>query len=478
MKKSVQVSNLLLLSFLLGSCSLAPEYKRPKFEMPKQNDDAILNKYAVKDWWKMFNDPVLNEIEDEAILNNADLAIAIHKVDQARAIAGIKRADLWPSIGIQGQAARTFVSENTYMMRKMSQAGSLGFESYQNDFKIGGVASYEVDLFAKYRNSSKAAVHNLLATEAAKDTVFLVITSEIAKLYFLLLTIDEKIAIANRTLKSREETYKIYKDRRENGYSTELELLRVTAEMESVKTVVLDLESVKQKTETALSVLIGKSPYEIAEKINKRGLNLQDMHFLNLIPENIHSKLLEMRPDIKSAEMQLIAANSDIGAARAAFFPSINLTISNGFESSKLRDLTDGGSSAWNLLGGITMPIFQAGRIRSGIEAALASYKIAEANYKKVVQNAFKETKDAIFVNSQNRAILAARTRQKNALQKSFDIAFKQQESGLIGLVDLLDVERNLLNAEIEQSTATYNLLNSVVDLCKALGGGWRKGSK
>jgi len=477
MKKSVQVSNLLLLSFLLGSCSLAPKYQRPEFDMPKQNDDAILNKYAVKEWWKMFNDPVLNEIEEEAILNNADLAIAINKVDQARAIAGIKRADLWPSVGIQGKGSRAFVSENTYMMRKMGDSG-LSLASYQNDFTAGAALSYEVDLFAKYRNSSKAAVHNLLATEAAKDTVFLAITSEVAKLYFLLLTIDEKIEIANRTLKSREETYKIYRDRRENGYSTELELLRVTAEMESVKTVVLDLESAKQKTETALAVLLGKSPYEITEKVNKRGVKLQDMHFLNVIPANIHSKLLEMRPDIKAAEMQMIAANCDIGSARAAFFPSINLTVSNGFESSKLRDLTEGGSSAWNLLGGITMPIFQAGRIRCGIEAALAAYKISEANYKKVVQNAFKETKDAIFVNAQNRAILAARTRQKNALQKSFDIAFQQQESGLIGLVDLLDVERNLLNAEIEQSTATYNLLNSVVDLCKALGGGWKKDSK
>ena len=172
--------------------------------------------------------------------------------------------------------------------------------------------------------------------------------------------------------------------------------------------------------------------------------------------------------------MQLIAANANIGSARAAFFPSIKLTTGYGFESSKLSDLFDGFSNTWNFGGGIAMPIFNAGRIKYGIEAALAEYKIAEANYKKVVQTAFKETKDAVFVNAQNRAILAARTRQKNALKKSFDLASKQKESGLISLVDLLDVERNLLNAEIDQATATSNLLSAIVDLCKSLGGGWK----
>ncbi len=473
MKKSTRKINFILLTSLLSSCSLAPKYNAPKFDLPKTHDDEILNKYAQKEWWRMFNDPVLNELEYQAINNNLDLELAIQKVDAARAVAGISKADLWPSVNLQGNAVRSSLSSNSYMMRSFSNAMP-NFELHQNDFSASGVVSYELDLFAKYRNSSKAAVHKMLATEAAKDTVFLTITSEVAKLYFSLLTLDEKIDIAKRTLDSRIETYKIYKNRRENGYSTELELLRVEAEMEAVRTVVLDLGSLRQKTETALSLLVGKSPREIVETKNKRGLKLQDINFLNIVPANIHSELLALRPDVKAAEMQLIAANANIGSARAAFFPSIKLTTGYGFESSKLSDLFDGFSNTWNFGGGIAMPIFNAGRIKYGIEAALAEYKIAEANYKKVVQTAFKETKDAVFVNAQNRAILAARTRQKNALKKSFDLASKQKESGLISLVDLLDVERNLLNAEIDQATATSNLLSAIVDLCKSLGGGWK----
>lgn len=467
-----KINTFILISALLGGCSLADKYERPFMDLPDKTDDTILNKYARENWWEMFNDPTLNKLEDEAFKNNFDMKIAVARIDEARAMAGISKSALFPSVNLSGQASRTHVSSNTYMMRAIGDIG--GFSNNQNDFSVGPSVSYEIDLFGKIRNSNNAALYNLLSTKLAKDVTYISLSSEVAKLYFTLITLDEKVKIATRTLESRQKTYNIYKDRFKTGYCTELELLRIEAEMTSVECMLQQVKSALAKTETSLAVLIGRSPREIVTQKTKRLKTIHEISFLDMRPKNIHSDLINRRPDIASAEAALMAANANIGAARAAFFPSIRLTGSTGVESSSYKDLFGYMSGSWLFAGNITAPIFNAGKIKYNIEAAKAKYDQALFWYKKTVQLAFKEVRDAVKINNYTRKILLSKVRQKNALKRSFEIAYQQKESGLIGLVDLLDVERNFLAAEIDQAEASLNMLCSVVDLCKSLGGGWK----
>lgn len=478
-KKIINFSNIIFSGLVLCSCSLAPKYNQPNLDLPEDVvfDDDIYEKYATKEWWKIFNDDVLNRLENEALQYNKDLESSIARIDEARAAAGIAYADFWPTVGLSAQYSRTSISKNTYMMKAFDHMGGGSnqiIDNNQNNYTLGAQISYELDLFAKIKNSNDAAVHNLLATKAAADTMYIAITASVAKLYFSLIALDEKLEIAKKTLKSRDETLSIYEKRFENGYCTELDLLRVRAEKSSVESVVFNTETQLAQAETALSVILGKSPREIVNSSNARGVKLSNIDILDVIPRNVTSELMYRRPDIKQAEMQLMAANANIGVARSYFFPVISLTGSNGYEGVDFKDLGSSFSNTWSFVPKITLPIFNAGKVKYNIEAAKAKYAQAESFYKKTVMNAFKEAKDAIVMNVQNRKILAASIDQKNALKKSYELATKQKDTGYIGLVDLLDVERNLLSAELNETNAKLNLLNSVVDLCKALGGGWK----
>jgi multidrug efflux system outer membrane protein len=247
------------------------------------------------------------------------------------------------------------------------------------------------------------------------------------------------------------------------------------AEMASVKSTVLDVESAAEKVENTLSVLIGASPQNIVSRRTNRSSSIESLRVPTYIPSGLPSNLIARRPDIAQAEGQLIAANAAIGQAIAARFPSFSLTGTYGFESKTLGTLFGSGSEMWNFGGGISLPFFSV-RLSGMTEAAEARYKKMLAAYEKVVQIAFKETLDAIISTRKNKEIVISRTRQVNALKKSYSIAKTQKDSGLIGLLDLLDVERGLLAAEMELANALQNKLNAVVDLCKALGGGWNIG--
>ena len=246
--------------------------------------------------------------------------------------------------------------------------------------------------------------------------------------------------------------------------------------MNSVKATVISLEEALAKAETAMSVLLGCSPREIMiGRPNSPDQALEKLKISGKIPEGIPSDILNRRPDLLRAEGVLIAANAKIGEAKAAFFPSISLTGAFGFESLKLGKLFTPGSDMWTFGGNFNLPIFTGGKLTSMSEAAKANYRAALASYEKTVQVAFKETLDALVSSRKSQEIVVTRNRQVNALKRSYDIARKQKEAGLIGLIDLLDVERSLLSCEMDLATALQNQLNSIVDLCKALGGGWKR---
>lgn len=440
-----------------GGCMLGPNYTKPESQLPaaSQEDFSI---FTSAKWWEVFNDPVLNKMEEEALAYNKDLQVAIARVDEARANVGIATADQLPSLNAVGETGRAGNAQG----------------SGQTQSTANAVVSFELDLWGKYRRLSEAARAQLLSSEANRDTVRLALTADVARNYFSLLALDEQFAIASRTLEARKENVRIYESRYKNGYCTEVDLKRVQASMSSVEAQQRELKLKIAQTETALSVLLGRSPRAIAEEGVERGKDLSSITLVPEVPEGLPSDLLTRRPDVRQAEGQLIAANANIGAARAAYFPSIPLTASAGYASSALSDLFAGGSSGvWNLTGQVLAPIFEGGKIRAQNKAAEAQYRQMLATYEKTVQGAFKEALDALAANRINREVFDSYQQQTQAMQRSYDLTKKQEAAGLIGVTDLLDVESNLLSAEMSLSTARLNELNAVVTLCQALGGGW-----
>lgn len=455
-----------LLPVFLSGCSVGPDYKRPRLDLPSSTikADAEVEKFLLQKWWGVFRDSTLNNLEEVALKKNSDVKRAVAAIEEACAAAGISAADFFPSIGLNYSAMNA--GQSASMHPEMSKA--------TKPMNANIAASYEIDFWGKYRRANEAAKARLLATTAARESVLLTVTSEVAKAYFTIRTLDAKLAIARRTLKTREDSYRVYKSRFESGYCTELDYLRVTSEMESVKSTVLDLEAACEKAENTLSALIGVSPREMIKRKTDRASSLEKLRVPSEIPNGLPSNLLERRPDIAQAEQSLIAANANIGNALSANFPSFSLTGMFGFESIKLSSLFKSGSETHSYGLGVSLPIFTGFKLANSAKVAKAQYKQMLAAYEKTVNTAFKETLDALISNRKNRAIVISRTRQVNALKRSYEIAKIQKESGLIGLIDLLDVERGLLSAEMDLAGALQNQLNAVVDLCKALGGGWK----
>lgn len=443
---------------LLGACTLGPDYKRPEQDLPAGKNTADLGVFTQTDWWRMFEDPVLDKLEDDALAYNQDLKAAVARVDQARAEAGIARADQLPSISAGGASGRGGTS-----------AGSGEVESQANLS-----ASFELDLWGKYRRLSEAAQAKLLASQDARDTVKLTLTADVANQYFTMRMLDQQIQIAQETLKAREENVRIYKSRFEHGVVNESDLRRVEANVSSVEAEERSLKLQLRQTETALAVLVGRTPRQMAQEQAPRGKRLDEFTLVPQVPADLPSDLLERRPDVHQAEENLIAANANIGAARAAYFPSISLTAAAGYASTALKDLFSGPSGVWNLAAGLAAPIFEGGKIHAENEKAEAVYQEQLAVYQKTVQTAFKEALDALSANEATRGIFDSYQAQTNSMRRSYEITQKQEKAGLIGVTDLLSVEENLLAAEMNLSTARRNELSAVVNLAKALGGGWK----
>ena len=453
-----KISSVIFSLIWLGGCMLGPTYKRPDMDLPAGQAGDTFGIFTTAKWWDVFKDPVLNALETEGLTYNQDLQAAIARVDEARADVGLASAEQMPSISAGMQSGR--------------EGNNVG--SGESQSTAGVSASFELDLWGKYRNLKKSARARLLATEAARDTVRLTLTADIANAYFTLRMLDEQKDILQRTLVAREENVRVYEARYKSGYSTEVDLRRVQAEKDSVQAQLHQLSLQCEQQETALAVLLGKSPREIIERNIPRGKTINELYLVPDVPSDLPSDLLERRPDVRSAEEQLIAANADIGAARAAYFPSISLTATAGFASDALSSLFTGGAGVWNIAGNTFAPIFEGGKIRAQNRKAEAQYREQLAAYTKTVQTAFKEAYDALSANRINRDVYDSYNAQTQAMQRSYELTKKQEDAGLIGVTDLLNVEENLLAAEMNLSSARKNELSAVVNLCKALGGGWK----
>ena len=455
------LSAFLCLAILGGGCALNPDYVRPALDMPSQWRPNLADQGDLRsDWWTLYQDETLNTLISQALEHNHDLAMAIARIDEAKAYLGMARADQLPSIS--GEAGT-------------SRGDPSGLLRVDNTHTLNASAFFEIDLWGKYRRASESARAELLATESAYRTVRLTIIAETARAYFALLSIDNQLATAQDTLKTRIRAEKLYHNRFVEGLSGELEYRQSEVETTTAKAQVQNLEIAQAQAENALAVLIGRTPRQIVEESLSRPVPLDMLSVPVLVPADLPSSLIERRPDIIEAEHMLHAATANIGVAKAAFFPSISLTGQFGWASSEFDSIMAPGFRQWSVGGGLLQPLFQGGRLKAQLEAANARQREAYALYHKTVSNAFREVLDALTANRITRERLVTIQTQVKKLRRTLVLANLRYESGHTNFLEVLDAQRALFNSEIELARAYQAQLDAVTNLCQALGGGWEQ---
>jgi multidrug efflux system outer membrane protein len=442
--------------FVLSGCMVGPDYSRPAVTVPPGwrmidgDPTAVIN----EQWWSRFNDPQLERLIDVALAQNLDIKIAAARIEEARALVAVSRSALFPQIDASGSAGR-------------ARGSTSGVTATDNFFSAVLNTSFELDLWGRLRRGTEAARAVLLSTAYAEQVVRLSLVSQVAQVYFDLRSLDLQLDIARGTLASREESLRLVTKRYEGGVVSELDLRQAESEAAVAAVSVPDLERQIVQQENALSVLLGRNPEDI-----NRGRSVFEVAIPE-VPVGLPSTLLVRRPDILAAEQNLVAANARIGAARAEYFPRISLTGLLGFESSELSDWFHRGSRIWQVAGGVSAPIFTAGRIGANVEAVTAQQQQSLYDYLLTIQTSFKEVEDALIAGRKLREQQQAQDRQVRALQRTLRLATLRYDNGYSSYLEVLDAQRNVFNAELQQVQLQRSRLGAAVDLYTALGGGW-----
>ena len=449
-----------LFALLAGGCMVGPDYVRPPVDAPAawRLDEKDVRDLANTAWWEQFGDPVLNDLVALALRENKDLLIASARVDEYAGRYGFVRAELFPQVGAGYDAARQRINSSVI-------SGS-GGESTFNAYSAALNAAWEIDLWGRIRRQTEAARAQLLASEEARQGVIMSLVGSAAGGYINLRDLDQ-LEIARATAKARGESYDIFKLRYEGGIISLLELSQNRSQYEEALATIPVFEKAIAQQENGLSVLLGKNHGTIP-----RGKTIDEL-LLTGIPAGMPSELLTRRPDIREAEQKLIAANAQIGAAKAQYFPTISLTGLFGFSSTSLSNLFDSQSKVWQYGGGITMPIFTAGAIAGQVEAAEAGQQQALFAYQKAIQQGFREVNDALVDQDRTREQLEAQKRQVAALQQYADTARLRYENGYTSFIEVLDAERSLFNAQLQYTQSQQIQFQAIINLYKAMGGGW-----
>lgn len=456
------------LALALAGCTVGPDYKQPEMELPTAWSAAPSGAQAAdragERWWSLYRDPVLDKLMDEALAHNADLQVALARVQEARALAGIADAERYPSVTGNFTRGRTQVSEEVFPLPP-------GFPRTLNDYRATLDVSWEIDLWGRYRRSNEAARADLLAAGWARRGVRLSLTSQVARQYFALIAADAQEATARRTLASRNETLALFRKRLEVGSISEYDLRQTEAEAASARSQLAALVQARDFDESALALLLGRSPRQVMAGNPERGTPAALTEIT--VPAGLPSDLLLRRPDLQEAEQRLVAANARIGVARAQYFPALRLTGYVGSESITLGDLFTGPTSIYRVAAGIAQPIWNAGEIGYSVEASEARRDQALAQYRQAIAAAFKDVRGALAAQAAAAETLAAESARAEALEKGLKQAQVRFDAGLSSRLDVLDVERNLLQAELSRIDAERARKAALADLFKALGGGW-----
>ncbi|MBP1620060.1 MAG: efflux system, outer rane lipoprotein, NodT family [Acidobacteria bacterium] len=456
------------LTLLLAGCMVGPGYERPELTAPENHrtltTTAEAESLADLPWWEVFQDPVLHELVNEALVNNHDLRIAAARVEEARARAGVAKSYVWPELNLTAGYGLNEASLTT----EPPQATS-GDRRYEN-LNASFVLSWEIDLFGRLRRQNESAMAVFLATEEARQGVVLTLVGDVARAYFALRALDLQLEIARRTLELNDGTVTFYRDRLEGGISNKLEVNQAIATRARTAAAIPELERQIAVQENFLSFLVGRNPGPIA-----RGTALTDQYLPPVVPAGLPSALLDRRPDVRQAEQLLVSANADVGAARALFYPTISLTGLFGGASSDLTNLTDRSSQVWSIGAGLFQPLFQAGRIRRNHEAAQAAFDQALSQYAKTAQNAYREVADSLVAIDKYALVRFEQETAVVALQEASELSRSRYDLGLSTYLEVLIADEQLFAAEVALAETRFAQLDAVVQLYRALGGGWQQ---
>ncbi len=450
-------------SVLLGGCIVSRvDVDRPGLPLPEALPETAATTPMQDVWWKVFADPALDALMDEALAHNADLVVAAARVLESRAILNTATADRLPTVNLEGNASR---AQTSALSNQSPDAGTPA-----TTYTVQGSVAYELDLWGRYARAAQAERARLLATEFDRDAVRLSLTGDVARGYYSLLAAAEQLQRARETLAARDESVGIEQIRFDAGESDESTFRRTQAEAAASRIAVQQFElDVAQRTH-ALGVLLGRSPQALVTRaIATEGIALPSAPAL---PAGVPSSVLERRPDIRSADASLVAAAADIGAARAALYPSINLTGAFGWASPELSDLFTTPAEAWNVAGGILQPLFQGGRLRANVQRTEAVRLQRQGEYARTVQNAFRDVLDALRGQELLSGISQTTSAQVDALARAAELSELSYSQGEIAYLDLLDVRRNYYQSQISLVGAQRDALINTVDLALALGGG------
>jgi multidrug efflux system outer membrane protein len=448
-------------ALLLAACTAGPDYKRPDVDLPQDLGVAQSPSPAAQRWWALFQDPLLDRLVDEALAANRDLRAAAERVEQARAQAAIARSDQWPDAGIQYEGSRARASEKTAVPLP-SDAIVTG------SHRLVLTAAWELDFWGKYRRASEAARAELAASDAGRDAVRRSLVAEVARGYFALRALDQRLEILERTRQGREKSLELQKLRLDAGVVSELEYRQVESELRAASALVPVVRQARVAQEGALAVLLGRSPREILAASIARGEPLTPPAVE--VPAGMPSELLLRRPDIRAAEERLHAANARIGVARAAYFPAISLTGFFGGESQSLGDLFSGPARVWSVGGNLLQPLFASSAIRGGVDLADARTREAAELYQKAIANAFREVRDALAAQANLREADLAQQERVRALARTSQLTRLRYDNGAVSLFEYLESERQLLVARLDAADAERDRRGAIVDLYLALG--------
>src|SRR6267142_1398167 len=457
-------------AFLLAGCTgLKPDYTKPAVDLPTGWRDAPADGVQARDvrWCKVYGDPVLNGLIDEALAHNANLMLAAARVEEARAALSVTSADQRPQVSANANRSRTRVSQRSPVPLPP------GVNPEFSDTRATVDVSYEIDLWGRLRNATKAARADLLATEAARETVLITLTSDVAQGYFALRSFDGQLAATRRSLAARGEALGMQKRRFEVGDISEFDYRQLEADVAADRAQLPVLELQRAQQENALAVLLGKSPRAIYEGALEAGSDPEGQTAAIVVPAGLPSGLLLRRPDLVQAEQTLVAANARVAVARAAYFPSLSLTGYLGSESVALSDLFTGPAGIWQAALAAGQPIYAGGRIDAQVQAAGARERQALALYQLAIQNAFRDVRDALVAQAKSRERLDAESERVTALRTTLRLARLRYQNGMTSQLDVLDAERNLLAAEQNRIDALRAQRAAIADLFKALGGVW-----
>ncbi|MBO0862692.1 MAG: efflux transporter outer membrane subunit [Chloracidobacterium sp.] len=461
------ISGAIIFSLLTG-CAVGPKYRKPVVEAPSTfrgadpNAAVVSNSLADLKWVEVFKDEQLQELIKTALTNNYDLNQAIERIQAARANLGTARAGQFPEV--TAGAGLTSSRNSTSGQVPLSSSSTRTFGSV-----VLNLLSFEVDVWGRVRRQKEAAKADLLNAEETRKAVMTTVVGDVSAAYFNLIELDTELEIARDTLKTRQESLNLTKTREQGGVATMLDVRQAEQLVYTAAQTIPDIERSIEQTENQIDLLEGKDPGPIT-----RGLSLTEQQQPPDAPAGLPSSLLERRPDIRAAEATLIAATANIGVAKAAYFPQISLTGFMGGQSNQLTDLFSGPGGAWTFAPQVTAPIFNAGRVKSGVKFSEAQRQLALTQYQQIIKTAFSEVSSALVQYRKVKEIRVQQEQLVTTLQDRSRLAYLRYQGGVDTQLNALDADRDLFAAELSLAQTRRNELLALVQLYKALGGGWQ----